>query len=59
MIFKRTEKEGLDKALALCLITKKECLELKFKRAESELANYTKIKVPVKKETKTKTRIRV
>ena len=45
----KTYLEGLDKALELGLITKKECLELKFKRAESDLASYTKIKVKVKR----------
>lgn len=53
MIFKKnTIKEGLEKALADCLITKKEFLELKFKRAENELKNYTKIKIPVTKTRK-------
>lgn len=42
---KNIEKEGLEKALALNLITKKEFLELKIKRAEIELGEYTKIKV--------------
>lgn len=46
----KKEKEGLDKALAECLITKKEYLELKFKRAEKDFTDYTKIKVKVKKE---------
>ncbi len=41
-------KEGLEKALAFDLITKKEYLELKLKRAEIELGEYTKVKVKVK-----------
>jgi hypothetical protein len=38
------EKEGLDRALALGLITEKEFLELKIERAKAELENLTKKK---------------
>lgn len=49
---KKLEKEGLKKALDLELITKKEFLELNYKRAENELENYTKIKIKVKTKRK-------
>lgn len=47
LIKKKFEKIGLEKAVELNLITKKEYLELNLKRAEKELEEFTKIK-PVK-----------
>lgn len=60
MFFKKNMENlsGLEKALDLGLITKKECLELRFKRAEEDLKNYSKIKISVK-EVKTKRNVRL
>lgn len=53
MIFSFSKKnkllnEGLDKALELELITKREYLELKYNRAKNDLEKHTLIKIKVK-----------